>query len=145
MRLRFFFLSVILLSIISLTNAQRDSLLYKYNNQTIYRFGTNFTKGAERLTFRELQNEFLTSDLGFVSYVKAKRYKKVSGVLRIASFLAGVASVSFIANNGNRVTASLLLGSQAVLGLGSIRYYQQYTQNLDRALWQRNKDILFQK
>lgn len=59
-----------------------DSIKSVYNNQTIYRYGSYFLKGSERLTFHGLQTEFSMSDIGFASYTKAKRYRTISFILR---------------------------------------------------------------
>ncbi len=122
-----------------------DSIQYKYNNQTIYRNGNNFMKGAERLTFQDLRNEFSFSELATISYDKAKRSRTTSRVLSIASILTGFASIAILADGGNRKTASLLLGGQIVLAIGGNRYKAQSAQFLDKAIWQRNKDLLFPK
>ena len=122
---------------------QTDSLKYKYTNQTIYRYGGSLMKGTERLAFQELRNEFSMSDLGMAAYEKAKKYKTTSTIFRLASIAAGIATIAVIANNGNRNTASLLLGGQFVLSMVGGRYGMLSTQSLDKALWQRNKDLLF--
>jgi len=136
-------LSVILLLTKLLYAQQTDSLKYKYINQTIYRFGNVYQKGTERLVFRDLQFEFSISDLGMDGYQKAKKLAATSTVLRIISFAASVAAVSVAANNGNRNTAFILLGGQVVFGLAAAKYYGMSRSTLDRALWQRNKDVLF--
>jgi hypothetical protein len=119
-----------------------DSLLYKYNNQTIYRYGSSFLKGAEKLSFLDLRSEFSVSETGLSAYLKAKRFRTQSKVLRILSFFSGVSSVFVIANNGNRKVALTLLSGQLIAGYGSLKYYQLSAQSLDRAIWQRNKDVL---
>jgi hypothetical protein len=127
----------------SLHSQKTDSLKYKYTNFTIYRYGNTYLKGNERLTFKELSREFSMSDLGFDSYMKAKKFKTISTVMRWASFLAGLSSLAVIANNGNTNTAVVLLGGQVALGYSASKYGHMSAQNLDRALWQRNKDLLF--
>jgi len=122
---------------------QTDSLRYKYNNQTIYRYGGWFLKGSNRFTFRDLQGEFSMSDLGLTLYTKAKRYKTTSTILRYVSMFAAFASIAVIGNNGNRNTAYILMGGQFALMYGGIKYTELSQQSLDRALWQRNKDLLF--
>ncbi len=140
-RLLFF---VILLSLtFSLYSQSADSLKYKYNNQTIYRYGGAFLKGNERLMFKDLRKEFSMSDLGLVSYTKARSYRTISTILRYATMLTGLASIVVAANNGNKNTVIILLGGQIVLGLTATKYGILSSQNLDRALWQRNKDVLF--
>ncbi len=120
-----------------------DSLRYKYNNQTIYRYGAAFLKGNERLTFRDLSREFTMSDLGMASYTKARNYRTTSTILKYASMLVGFASIGVAANNGNKNTVIILLGGQLAVGFASAKYGMLSSQSLDRALWQRNKDLLF--
>jgi hypothetical protein len=119
------------------------SLKYKYTNQSIYRYGSAFLKGNERLTFKDLSREFSMSDLGLASYLKARNYRTTSKILNYAGLITGIASISVLANHGNRNTAFILYGGYFVLLTTSIRYSALSTQNLDRALWQRNKDLLF--
>jgi hypothetical protein len=120
-----------------------DSLKYKYNNQTIYRYGGAFLKGNERLMFKDLRGEFSMSDLGLASYTKARNYRTTSIILRSASMLTGLIAVGVAADNGNKNTVIILLGGQLALGLTAAKYSTLSSQNLDRALWQRNKDLLF--
>ncbi|HQV60737.1 MAG: hypothetical protein IPN39_07355 [Chitinophagaceae bacterium] len=120
-----------------------DSLRYKYTNQTIYRFGGVFQKGNERLGFKDLSREFSMSDLGFDLYVKAKKQRKTSTILRYASLASSIAFLGVAANNRNRNLAYGFLGGQMVFFMISMRYQGLSTQNLDQALWLRNKDVLF--
>lgn len=120
-----------------------DSIKYKYNNLTIYRYGSSFMKGTERLSFGELKNEFSMSEIGLAAYNKAKGYKTYSTVFRIASLAVTLTSLAIIADNGNRNTINLLLVGEIVLGLGTGRFGMLSAQSIDRALWQRNKDVLF--
>jgi hypothetical protein len=120
-----------------------DSLKYKYNNQTIYRYGSTYLKGNERLTFKDLSREFSMSDLGLATYLKARSYRTTSKILNYAGLITGIASISVLANHGNRNTAFILYGGYFVLFTTSMRYYSLSAQYLDRALWQRNKDLLF--
>ena len=119
-----------------------DSLRYVYNNQTIYRYGSYFLKGSDRLSFRDLQAEFSMSDIGLVSYNKAKKYKTISNVLRYLSMFSVIGAAAYI-NSNNRNAVYAFIGGQFILLLGSSRYYTLSAQSLDRALWQRNKDVLF--
>ncbi|MDZ4793415.1 MAG: hypothetical protein SGI83_03970 [Bacteroidota bacterium] len=137
----FFFLSFLATS--SLYSQNTDSLKYKYTNQTIYRYGSSFMKGTERLNFGQLRNEFAMSEMGLAAYDNARKYKTTSIVFRLASIAAGIATIAIISKDGNRSTAYVLLGSQFVLGLGGGRFSMLSAQSLDKALWQRNKDLLF--
>lgn len=128
-----------------LYSQSNDSLRYKYINQTIYRFGGVFQKGNERLGFKDLSREFSMSDLGFDLYVKAKKQRITSTIFRYASLATSIAFLGVAANNTNtnRNLAYGFLGGQMVFFMMSLRYQGLSTQNLDRALWQRNKDVLF--
>ncbi len=83
------------------------------------------------------------SDLGMDGYNKAKKYMTTSTILRFASLAASIAVLSVAANNGNRNTAYILLGGQIVLGFTAAKYSGMARSTLDKALWQRNKDLLF--
>jgi len=120
-----------------------DSLHYKYTNLTIYRYGSVFQKGNERLGFKDLRSEFSMSDLGLTLYNKAKKYRTTGTILRYVSMIAGFSSIAVAANSGNRNTAYILLGGQIGLVLVSGNFYRMSVQNLDRALWLRNRDVLF--
>ncbi|HRA12093.1 MAG: hypothetical protein IPN82_06230 [Chitinophagaceae bacterium] len=121
-----------------------DSLNLVYNNQTIYRYGGSFLKGNEKLNFKDLSREFNMSDLGQISYEKAKSYRTKSVIFKVASIACGIASLAIISNNSsNRNTALIFLGGQIVTGYAGGKLSQLSAQNLDRALWQRNKDVLF--
>ena len=120
-----------------------DSVKYRYTNLTIYRYGNHFLKGSERLTFKDLSQEFSMSELGLVSYTKSRKYRTTSYVFRYASMLMGFACIGVAANNGNKNTVLYLLGGQLVFGFGASKYGKLSTQSLDRAIWLRNKDYLF--
>ena len=103
-------------------------------------------KGSERLTFQQLSQEFSMSDLGLASYTKARKYRTTSMVLRIISAVSGIAAIAVISNNNsNQNFAYGFLGGQLVFGIGAGRYSMLSAQSTDRALWQRNKDLLFPK
>jgi len=125
------------------TAQSSDSLRYIYTNQTIYRYGSYFLKGAERLTFQELRNEFTMSDLGLAAYTKARNCRTTSTILRYASMLFSFTAIGIVANNGNRNTAIAFIGGQVALLYAGMTYNQLSQKSLDRALWQRNKDLLF--
>jgi hypothetical protein len=115
----------------------------KYNNETIYRFGVNkYLKGSERLSFNALRNEFDASPLGLDLYNGAKKYKNISTVLRLVSLAASIATLSFAASRDKN---KMLIGFvvQFASMFAANRYSTSYIEQTDRALWQRNKDVLF--
>lgn len=136
-------LSLFLLRQADLFSQSKDSLRLLYNNQTIYRYGGYFLKGNERLTYKELSKEFSMSDLGLAGYEKSRKYKTTSTIFRYISLAAGMAAVSIAAKGQNRDLAYGLLAGQFVTFSISMRYSVLSMQSMDRALWQRNKDVLF--
>ena len=126
-----------------LFSQKSDSLVFKYNNQTVYRYGGYFLKGNERLTYKELRREFSMSDLGLAVYEKSRKLKTTATVFRVLSLAAGLTAVSVAAKGQNRELAYGLLAGQFVSMFVSSRYATMSVQSLDRAIWQRNKDVLF--
>lgn len=118
-----------------------DSLLYKYNNQLLYRYGGYFMKGNERLTFNELSQEFSLSELGLDQFKLSKRKRTTSRVLLFLSLASGFTAAAI--NNSNQKLAYSFLGGQFVLLAGSMAYRQEANKYLDRAIRVRNKDYLF--
>jgi hypothetical protein len=119
----------------------RDSLLRLYNNQTIYRYGNNFQKGTDRLYFRNLSNEFSFSPIGLAGYELSKRHRTTATVLRVLSVAASVATISFISREKHSATYAVW-GGQIALSLAGFYYQDRSNKEMDRALWQRNKDLL---
>lgn len=118
----------------------RDSLLKVYNNETIHTFGKYFIKGTKRLSFNELKPNFtsgLTKDL----YKKAKGDRILGGVLTVTAIGALVTSIA-VKKNSNGL-AGVLSGAAIGLNLASLRFRNRSSQVLDRAIWHRNKEILF--
>jgi len=142
MKIPFIFLAL-LLSVTQLFSQKNDSLVFKYNNQTIHRYGGYFLKGNERLTYKELSKEFSMSDLGLAGYEKSRKYKTTSTVFRFVSLAAGVMAVSVAAKGQSRDLAYGLLAGQFVTMFIGMRYSTLSMQSVDRAIWQRNKDVLF--
>ena len=120
----------------------RDSLLRLYNNQTIYRYGSNFQKGTDRLYFRDLRDEFSFSPMGLVSYELSKKHRTTATVLRVLSVAASIATISLISRE-NRSASYAAWGGQIALNLAGFYYQDRSNKLLDQALWQRNKDLLF--
>jgi hypothetical protein len=121
---------------------RNDSLSRLYVNETIYRYGNDFMKGTSKLKFNDLSKEFSVSPVGYDSYLIAKRQRKTSQVFRVISFLSSVAVVSFLADNRKNPTY-IAFGIQIFSGIAGVRYHNLSNQQLDKAIWQRNKDLLF--
>jgi len=120
-----------------------DTLRLKYINFTIYRFGGSFLKGNEKLTFRDLEKEFSNSELGLISYEQAVKYRRVNKILSGLSVISNLAMLSIIANRGNRNIAFGLATLQFGFILTARKYQSLSNRSLDRALWQRNMDVLY--
>lgn len=142
--MKYVFIIILVFSLQSdLFSQSDDTLRSKYNNQTVYRYGGYFLKGNERLTYKELNREFSMSDLGLAGYEKSRKLKTTATLFRVLSLAAGLTAVSIAAKGQNRELAYGLLAGQFVSMFISSKYSALSTQSLDRAIWQRNKDILF--
>lgn len=120
----------------------RDSLYQLYNTEVITRYGNNFQKGRESLRFPDLQQEFSFSPIGQFHYSEAKKHRTTATVLRLFSAAATIASIAFISGE-NRTATYVTWGGQIALNLAGFHFQTKGNQHLDRALFQRNKDLLF--
>ena len=123
------------------THAQtRDSLLKVYDNQTIHTFGKSYIMGGKSLSFADLKPEFnagIAKDL----YKKSKGNLILSRVFTVTSIAALVtgAILQKIDTKGAWIFPVVGLG----LNLASLHFKKQSTELVDRAIWHRNKEILF--
>ncbi len=118
----------------------RDSLLTVYDTQTIHSFGSIYIKGSKRLTFRELSGQFeqgVTKDL----YEKSRKSLALGRLLTVVSVAALVSSAILRKNQQTGGFALLAVG--VGFNIGSLGLRKKSTELVDRALWQRNKEILF--
>lgn len=133
----------LLLNLCNTQNAQaqtKEDLLKIYNNETIQTFGKYFIKGTKRLTFNELKPDFssgITKDL----YKKAKGDRVLGGLFTVTAI--GALVTGLVIRKNNTGLAAGLSGLAVALNLGSIHFKNKSTQLLDRAIWHRNKEILF--
>ena len=118
----------------------RDSLLRVYNNETIHSFGKFYVKGSKQLKFGDLKPEFssgITKDL----------YKKSKGNLMLGRLFTvtavGALVTSAIIKKDNKGAALALSIAGIGLNLSSFSFRKKSTELIDRAIWQRNKEILF--
>lgn len=121
------------------SSQSHDSLLRIYNNQIIYRSGTKFMKGSEKLSFRDLKLNFnsgTTKDL----YYKSKSRLALSRLFNVASL--GLAVVSVFTSTNTAGSIKFAVGTFA-LGVAGIYYHDRSSSYLDRAIWLKNKVILF--
>ena len=116
----------------------RDSLLKVYNNQTIYRYGNKYIKGNEKLSYQDLSAQFNTPATREM-YKKSKNKLVVGRVFNIASVAVIIVSVFTKTNVGGSIAFAAGTG---VLGLTGIYYQTESSKYLERALWERNRDII---
>lgn len=123
------------------TQAQtKDSLLRIYNSQTIQSFGKSYIKGGKGLSFADLKPEF-TSGVAKDLYKKSKENLILSRVFTVTSIAALVTGAVLKKNDTKGAWAFPVLGLG--LNLAGLHFKKQSTQLVDRAIWHRNKEILF--
>ena len=118
----------------------KDSLLRVYNNETIHSFGKYFVKGSRQLKFGDLKPEFnagITKDL----YKKSKG-NLILGRLLTATAVAALVSSAIVKKNNNGAAIALSVAGIG-LNLSSFHFRKNSKELIDRAIWQRNKEILF--
>lgn len=118
----------------------RDSMLNVYNNQTIHTLGKVYVKGSRQLSFGNLKPEFqsgITKDL----YQKSKGNRVFSQFLKVTS-MAALITGALIKKDNKGGAIALTIGGIG-LNLGSFHFRKQSTELLERALWMRNREVLF--
>jgi hypothetical protein len=119
-----------------------DSIAKKYNTQVISRFGNSFKKGGERLQFSDLKYEFKEHTVSYDLYLSAHRNRTLSKILTVGVMASSIAMI-VSASNRDRNGVFIALGTQMVFTLGSMRAKRRHVEQLDLALAERNKNILF--
>ena len=119
-----------------------DTTLKKYDQQFIYRYGSSFMKGGNKLSFRDLQNEFNNQSPSFDLYIRSKNNKALSTILRFVSMFAVIGVVTAARDNNSGLAYGILAG-QLATALVSQHYRIKSTIDLDRALQIRNRELLF--
>ena len=118
----------------------KDSLLRVYNNETIHSFGKYFVKGSKQLKFGDLKPDFnagITKDL----YKKSKGNLILGRLLTVTAVGALVSSAVVKKNNNGAAIALSVAGIG--LNLSSFHFRKNSKELIDRAIWQRNKEVLF--
>ena len=118
----------------------RDSMLRVYNNETIHSFGKVYVKGSKQLKFGDLKPEFtggITKDL----YKKSKG-NLILGRLLTVTAVAALVSSAVIKKDHNGAAIALSIAGIG-LNLSSFHFRKNSKELIDRAIWQRNKEILF--
>ncbi|MFD1872651.1 hypothetical protein [Hymenobacter bucti] len=124
----------------SRSGLSRDSLMRVYDTRTIYGYGDKYILGGKQLPFRQLKTQFapgVTSDL----YQQGRHDRFVSRLLGVGAVAALVGSAVLRKNEQFGGIALLVAG--VGLNIGSLRFSKKSTEVVDRALWLRNKDVLF--
>jgi len=116
----------------------RDSLLKVYNSQTIYRYGNKYIKGNEKLSYLDLSAQFNTPATREM-YKKSKNKLVIGRAFNIASLAVIIVSVFTKTNVGGSIAFAAGTG---VLGLTGIYYQTESSKYLERALWERNRDLI---
>ena len=96
--------------------------------------------GGKQLPFRKMNTEFapgVTSDM----YQQGRHDRIVSRLLGVGAVAALVGSA--VLRKNQQTGGVLLLVAGIGLNLGSLRFSKKSTELVDRALWLRNKDVLF--
>jgi hypothetical protein len=120
----------------------RDSLEQKYLRENIVRYGNNYLKGNDRLSFAELEREFAASPDAYAAYRKARSYKNVATVCKIGLFASSIAVLSLV-NKSNPSAAYISFGAILAFSFGSSHYQYMSLKQTDQALMLRNRQVLF--
>ena len=118
----------------------KDSLLRVYNNETIHTYGRFYVKGSRQLKLGDLKPEFkagITRDL----YKKSRGNLLLSKVFTVTAVAALVTGAIIKKDNKGGAIALSVVGIG--LNLGSIHLRKRSSELIGRAIWLRNKEILF--
>ena len=119
-----------------------DTLLKKYDQQILYRYGSSFMKGGYKVSFIDLRTEFKSPSPSFDLYTKSTKDKTVSSVLRLVSTLAIFGVIKGARDNNPNLAYGCLAGHFITL-LASQFFHTKSTTELDRAIQIRNRELLF--
>lgn len=133
-----FFSALFLLLHFNVFSQSKDSILHLYNNETIYRIGNKYIKGNQQLTFHDLRMEFTTPPTKYM-YHKSKKLLAISRIFNLASLGVIIASVFTKTNVAGSIEFAAGTGA---LGLGGIYFQTESSKYSERAIWERNRDIL---
>ncbi len=118
----------------------KDSLLRIYNNQTIQPSGNFFIVGGNRLRLGELKPIFMSSITNDL-FKKAKNQRTIAGITTVAAIASLITGAVLKKQDKNGAWAFTIAGIG--LNIWSFHLRKKSTELLDRAIWQRNKEILF--
>ncbi len=132
-------LSVILFLNFTSASQNIDSLKSIYNSSTIYRAGGSFIKGDSRLSLRELSTEFTSPETQKL-YFKSKSNLTTGAIFNVASL--GLAIFSTLTSHRQSTNIELGVGT-GILGLIGIIFHTHSAKLMDKAIWIRNRETLF--
>ena len=135
-KISFFILVFININLLAIS---QDSLSKVYDSETIYRYGNKFMKGNERITDRNMELEFNTQSTKEL-YKKSKSRLFLSKLFTLASLGVTTTSIFTPTNTSGSIKFALGTGFLALFG---IYFHTQSSKYLDKAIWQRNREILF--
>ncbi len=135
-----FLLATILLHQVSWSRAN-DSLESSYKNNTIYRSGTRFQKGAAKLTYHILPNAFIAPETKCL-YFKSKQLQTTATVFNIASVRL---ALFFTFSSAKQTVTTPVAVSSGILGLISPILHPHSSKLLDKAIWITNGQTLFKQ
>lgn len=121
-----------------------DSLRLLYNNKVIYRYGSSYMEGNNKLSFADLETKMLINSDTLGLCKKSKKQKRVAFVLNLSSLACTAVNILRIGDGRFNTTPTylLIIGQMGfTLAAGQIR--SSSIKTLDRAIWLRNREILF--
>lgn len=120
--------------------ATREELMRVYDSATIHSIGRFYIKGNSRIRFRELRKEF-TSPITNAYYRNARADRAWGSVLAVTAVSALVTGI--LVRKNNSTFGNILSGAAIALNLGSLHFTKRSAELTDRAIWHRNREILF--
>lgn len=120
--------------------ATREELMRVYDSATIHSIGRFYIKGNSRIRFRELRKEFI-SPITNAYYRNARADRAWGGVLAVTAASALVTGI--LVRKKSTTFGNILSGVAIALNLGSLHFTKRSAELTDRAIWHRNREILF--
>ena len=118
----------------------REEMMRVYDSATIHSIGRFYIKGNSRIRFRDLKKEF-TSPITSAYYRNAKADRAWSGVFTVSA--VGALATAILVRKNNSTFGNILSGAAIALNFGSLHFSRRSTELTDRAIWHRNREILF--
>ena len=116
----------------------KESFNRVYNTQTIYQFGNKYMKDNQPLTYQQLGAEFTTSRTQDMYRISRKKLF-ISRMFSVASLAAIITNIFVKTNTAGSIGFAVGTG---LLGGGSLYFQTESSKYVQRALWERNSDVL---